>query len=109
LFRGRHHSTNFTDERKFLRWGTELLNSTVQGSSADITKKALGILPGKLVGTGTKIIGTVHDKIILESPEDQAESISEILREVMIQGGSEFLKKVPIEVEVVISDSWAEK
>jgi DNA polymerase I-like protein with 3'-5' exonuclease and polymerase domains len=66
-------------------------------------------LPGKLVGTGAKIIGTVHDEIILEAPEDKAESIAEILRDVMIQGGSEVLKKVPIEVEVTISNSWAEK
>ena len=66
-------------------------------------------MPGKLVGTGAKIIGTVHDEIILEAPEDKAESIAEILRDVMIQGGSEVLKKVPIEVEVTISNSWAEK
>ena len=88
---------------------TELLNSPIQGTSADITKKALGILPGKLIGTGAKIIGTVHDEIILEVPEDKAESIAEILKDAMIKGGSEFLKKVPIEVEVTISDSWAEK
>jgi DNA polymerase I-like protein with 3'-5' exonuclease and polymerase domains len=66
-------------------------------------------LPGKLIGTGAKIIGTVHDEIILEVPEDQAESIAEILKDVMIEGGSEFLKKIPIEVEVGIADSWAEK
>jgi hypothetical protein len=28
---------------------------------------------------------------------------------IMIEGGSEFLKKVAIEVEVTISNSWAEK
>jgi len=27
----------------------------------------------------------------------------------MIEGGSEFLKKVPIEVEMVITDNWAGK
>jgi len=62
-----------------------------------------------IFGTGAKIIGTVHDEIILEAPEDQAYSIAEILRDAMIRGGSEFLKKVPVEVEVIISDSWAEK
>jgi hypothetical protein len=31
------------------------------------------------------------------------------LKAAMIEAGSEFLKKVPIEVEVVISDSWAGK
>jgi DNA polymerase I len=65
-------------------------------------------LPGKLIGTGAKIIGTVHDEIILEVSEDQAESIAEILKTAMIEGGSEFLKNVPIEVEVTIANSWAE-
>ena len=67
----------------------------------------MGILPRKLVGTGAKL--TVQDEIILEAPEDQAESIAEILKVAMIEGGSEFLKKVPIEVEVVITDNWAGK
>jgi DNA polymerase I-like protein with 3'-5' exonuclease and polymerase domains len=58
---------------------------------------------------GAKLIGTVHDEIILEAPEDQAESIAEMLKVAMIEGGSEFLKKVPIEVEVVMMDNWAEK
>jgi len=88
---------------------TELLNSPIQGTSADITKNALGILSGKLIGTGAKIIGKVHDEIILEAPEHQAESIAEIPRDAMIEGGSEFLKKVPIEVEMVITDNWAGK
>ena len=66
-------------------------------------------MSGKLVGTGAKIIGTVHDEIILEARQDKAELIAVILKAAMIEGGSEFLKKVPIEVEVVISDSWAGK
>jgi DNA polymerase I-like protein with 3'-5' exonuclease and polymerase domains len=71
---------------------TELLNTPIQGTSADITKKALGILPGKLIGTGAKIIGTVHDEIILEVPEEKAESIAEILKTAMIEGGRVFEK-----------------
>jgi DNA polymerase I-like protein with 3'-5' exonuclease and polymerase domains len=88
---------------------TELLNTPVQGTAADINKKALGILLGRLAGTGVKIIGTIHDEILLEAPEDQAEQAAGILKAVMIEAGSAFLKKVPVEVEVAIADSWAEK
>jgi hypothetical protein len=42
-----------------------LYNTPVQGTSADITKKALGLLQQSLAGTGAKIIGKVHDEIIL--------------------------------------------
>ncbi|HIJ69179.1 MAG TPA: hypothetical protein HPP57_06725, partial [Deltaproteobacteria bacterium] len=33
--------------------------------AADITKKALGLLSQRLADTGARIIGTVHDEIIL--------------------------------------------
>jgi hypothetical protein len=45
-------STNFTFERKFIRWGSELLNSPIQGTSPILLINALGILPGKLIGAG---------------------------------------------------------
>jgi hypothetical protein len=32
-----------------------------------------------------------------------------ILREAMIESGKAYLDKVPIEVEVTIADTWAEK
>jgi hypothetical protein len=43
-----------------------------QGTAADTTQKAPGLLPQRLADTGAKIIGTVHDEIILEVPEEMA-------------------------------------
>jgi DNA polymerase-1 len=88
---------------------TELLNTPIQGTSADITKKALGILPEKIKGLDIKLVGTVHDEILLEAPDNQANQAAEILRTTMIEAGSVFLKIIPIEIEVSIADSWAEK
>lgn len=65
---------------------TKLLNTPVQGTSADITKKALSLLPQRLAGVRAWITGTVHDEIILEVPEEKANDAVGILRETMIDG-----------------------
>jgi len=88
---------------------TALYKTPVQGTAADITKKALGQLSRRLADTGAKIIGTVHDEIILEVPEGMANDAAAILKETMIQAGKAYLGKVPVEVEVTIGETWAEK
>lgn len=88
---------------------TELFNTPVQGTAADITKKALALLPPRLGGTGAKIIGTVHDEILLEAPEEKADEAGRILRKAMMDAGRTYLSKVPVEVEVKIVESWAGK
>jgi DNA polymerase I-like protein with 3'-5' exonuclease and polymerase domains len=93
------------------RWSTqppltELLNTPVQGTCADILKRALGQLPAALTGTGARIIATVHDEIVLEAPEDQAQEAGTRLKMVMQQAGETYLTRVPVEVEVVIAHSW---
>jgi DNA polymerase I-like protein with 3'-5' exonuclease and polymerase domains len=86
---------------------TELLNSPVQGSAADIAKRALSMLPDALQGTGVKIIGCVHDEIILESSNENLQQFSGLLKTTMVMAGKEYLKKIPLEVELDIMDSWA--
>jgi len=62
-----------------------------------------------LANTGAQIIGTVHDEIILEVHEGVAAEVAAILKETMIQAGKAYLSRVPVEVEVTIGDTWAEK
>jgi len=88
---------------------TALYNTPVHGTAADITKKALGLLPQRLADTGAKIIGTVHDEIILEVPEGVAREVAAILKETMIQAGKAYLGKFPVEVGATIGETWAEK
>jgi DNA polymerase I len=88
---------------------TELLNTPVQGTAADITKAALAKLPTTLKGIGARLIGTVHDEILLEAPEDAAEQAAQILQQVMEQAGQRYLRKVPVKAEVGVVSSWAEK
>ena len=62
-----------------------------------------------MAGTEARIIGTVHDEIILEVPEGVKDDSARILREPMIEAGKAYLSRVPVEVDVTIGDTWAEK
>jgi hypothetical protein len=62
--------------------------------AADITKKAPALFPQRLVDTGAKIIGMVHDEIILEVPEWVAGKTAVILKDTTIQAGQAYLSKV---------------
>jgi DNA polymerase I-like protein with 3'-5' exonuclease and polymerase domains len=69
----------------------------------------LSLLPQRLRRTGGQIIGTVHDEIILEVSDGLANDAAVILRETMIEAGQAYFSRVPVEVEVTIGDTWAEK
>lgn len=90
---------------------TELYNTPDQGTGADMMKLAMGRLYRELLARGwdVKIIATVHDELILESPEETAEEAKKLLEEVMLKAARELLPDVPVEVEGGVVDSWAEK
>ncbi len=86
-----------------------LYNTPVQWAAADITKKTLGLLPQRLADTGSQIIGTVCDEIIVEVSDEKAEEAGTILKDVMEAAGKRFLKQVPVLAEPIIADSWGDK
>ncbi len=87
----------------------QLLNSPIQGSAADILKKALILLPQALQGTGAKIVACIHDEIVLEVVDEQAEESAIRLKTVMEAAGRAFLKCIPTVAEVRISTHWAQE
>jgi DNA polymerase-1 len=86
---------------------TELLNTPVQGTGADMLKMAMAPLPAALTGTNARLVGTVHDEIILEAPEEEAPVVGAILKHTMEEAGRCYLTQVPVVAEVTIADSWA--
>lgn len=88
---------------------TKLVNTPIQGTEADILKKALGILPQVLKGTTGKIIACVHDELLIECSENDAEKITILLQAVMEQVGREYIRNVPVVAEATIAKNWAEK
>jgi len=88
---------------------TERFNTPIQGTSADITKTALALLIGKIKVIKARIIGCVYDEIILEVPEDKADAAAEMLKNIMVEAGQIYLKKIPVEIEVAIANDWSGK
>ncbi len=83
-------------------------NMPIQGTSADITKYALVYIYRELQNQNldAHLVLTVHDEIVAEAREDIAERVAKIVEEKMVEAGEKLLKKVPVKVDVHISDCW---
>ncbi len=81
-------------------------NMPIQGTSADILKRALRLLHDSLSGTGGRLVNIVHDEIIVECDGSEAELTADKLEKAMCDAGEEFVKKVPVNVDVHIADEW---
>jgi DNA polymerase I-like protein with 3'-5' exonuclease and polymerase domains len=88
---------------------TGLYNFPVQGTAADIVKQALADLIDVLRGSSAKIVGMVHDEILLETASQEAPQIAQILKATMEQAGARHLTRVPVVADTVVADNWAEK
>ena len=81
-------------------------NSPIQGSSADILKRALRLLHDELRDTTACIVNIVHDEIVVEADANETEAIAKKVEDAMCQAGEEYVKKVPVKVETEVSDAW---
>ncbi len=83
------------------------MNAPIQGTAADIIKIAMIRVERKLYEEklNTKLILQVHDELLLETPYDEVERASEILREEMVHAVN---MAVNMEVEVKEGSDWYE-
>ena len=81
-------------------------NTPIQGTSADILKRALRLLRDELRDTNAKIVNIIHDEIVVETDADEAEETAAKLERVMCAAGEEYLKTVPVKVETEIAEEW---
>jgi DNA polymerase-1 len=82
------------------------MNMPIQGTSADILKRALRLLHDSISGTSARLVNIVHDEIIVETDAVEAEATAERLEKAMCAAGEEYVKKVPVKVDVQIADEW---
>jgi DNA polymerase I-like protein with 3'-5' exonuclease and polymerase domains len=81
-------------------------NTPIQGTSADILKRALRLLKDELRGTNAQIVNIIHDEIVVEADADEAEEVAQKVERAMCAAGEEYLKTVPVKVETEIADEW---
>lgn len=81
-------------------------NMPIQGTSADILKRALRLLHDDIRDTSARLVNIVHDEIVVECDAAEAESTAAKLESVMQRAGNEYVTKVPIKVDVHVADEW---
>jgi DNA polymerase-1 len=86
------------------------INAPLQGAAADIIKRAMIRVPDALKDAGlkAKMLLQVHDELVFELPEGEADKTAKIVREVMERATLPALElDVPLIVETGVGDDWA--
>ncbi len=96
------HSSNF-----IVRAGAEraAANMPIQGTEADLMKMAMLKVDEGIKGLGKQLL-QIHDSILIEAPEENAEKIAAILKEAMESICPEL--KIKLKVDVSIGKNWGE-
>ncbi len=83
-------------------------NHPIQGTNADAIKFAFVFLQKRLEKEGVDggITHTVHDEIVCEIRENQAEDWAIIQSEEMVRAAELFIKKVPIRSDSFVGNVW---
>ncbi len=81
------------------------MNSPVQGTAADLIKRAMIAVHAELErrGSAARLILQVHDELVLEAPEDEAEETAALVARGMRAAGR---LSVPLEVDVRSGPNW---
>jgi DNA polymerase-1 len=91
------------------------INTPIQGTAADLIKIAMIKVHNRFIKDKVKgrILLQVHDELIVEAPEDEAEKVKDILvGEMAAAGSKEFFPgapvlSVPLKVDSSISKRWS--
>ncbi len=84
----------------------QAVNTRVQGSAADLIKKAMVDLDHALRARGlkTRLISQIHDELLLETPEAEQQEALQLVRQTMAEAMSLL---VPLEVDARVATNWA--
>ncbi len=86
------------------------INAPIQGTSADIIKRAMVRMGPTLAAAGlphVKMLLQVHDELVFELPKDDVEAASTVIRDVMAGAAEPAVSlSVPLGVEIGTGPSW---
>ena len=112
LFGRRIYISNIKSSNAAIRGFAErqAINAPIQGSAADIIKRAMIKMPNMInkLNLKTKMLLQVHDELIFETPEDEVPIAFEAIKSTMEKAHEPIISlDVPIIVEGGAADSWA--
>jgi len=109
IFGRRLYLPDINAKNPALRKGAErtAINAPMQGTAADIIKKAMVAVDNWLTASGldAKVILQVHDELVLEVREDLVDQVRDEIRQHMSHAAT---LDVPLLVEVGVGDNWDE-
>jgi DNA polymerase-1 len=84
----------------------QAINAPLQGSAADIIKRAMGRLPAALERAGLKarMLLQVHDELLFEAPEAEVEATARVVKDVMEAACA---PRCEVSVPLVVETGWA--
>ncbi len=88
----------------------QAINAPLQGTAADIIKRAMIRMPEALAGAGLKarMLLQVHDELVFECPEKEAEKLIKVAQDTMSNADGPAIKlSVPLVVEAKAAKTWA--
>ena len=85
----------------------QAINAPLQGGAADVIKRAMVKLPAVLrqQGLRSRLLLQVHDELLFEAPETEAEALATVARQVMESAAT---LSVPLVVETGVGRTWAQ-
>ncbi len=113
IFGRRIHFPNIDASNPSVRAFNEraAINAPIQGSAADIIRRAMIRMPEALreAGLAAKMLLQVHDELVFEVPEEEVEATVPVVTEVMEKAPAPaVLMKVPLKVDARAADNWEE-
>ncbi len=112
LFGRKTHFPNIRASNPMHRAGAEraAINAPIQGTSADLIKRAMNRMDAALAGAGlsdVRMLLQVHDELVFEVPEGKEEAAAAVVRKVMAEAATPALSlDVPLDVEVGWGANW---
>jgi DNA polymerase-1 len=107
-----HFEPNIRSPNPSIRGGAEraAINAPIQGTSADLIKRAMTRMEGALGEAGlsdVRMLLQVHDELVFEVPEGREEEAAAVIKRVMATAAEPALNlDVPLDVEVGWGDHW---
>jgi DNA polymerase-1 len=112
LFGRKTHFPNIRSPQQNLRQGSEraAINAPVQGTSADLIKRAMNRMDAALDSAGlpqVRMLLQVHDELVFEVPLRQEQAAADVVRSVMERAAEPALTlDVPLDVDVGWGEHW---
>ncbi|WP_380054455.1 DNA polymerase I [Falsihalocynthiibacter sp. SS001] len=85
------------------------INAPIQGTAADVIRRAMIRMPAAIQGLPAKMLLQVHDELIFEVEDGAVDETISVVREVMENASMPAIKlDVPLEVDAGQGANWAE-